>query len=159
MRQPLFAYLRTLGCEPWHAEEISQEAFLRLLEAQRDGLLIQDVRAWVFRVARNQWIDSRRERQRYWTVLPADGALGRKQSDGLPNPEQELIRGEQIRRISEEVALLPDLQRECMRLRAQGLRYHEIASVLGISMTAAVDHVRRALAKLRKRFRAAPEQK
>ena len=62
------------------------------------------------------------------------------------------MRDQQLRRLSEEVALLPELQRECIRLRAQGLRYHQIASDLGISMTAAVDHVRCAVRRLRKRF-------
>jgi RNA polymerase sigma-70 factor, ECF subfamily len=111
------------------------------------------VRAWLFRVARNQWIDSRRERQRYWTDLPADAITSGKYRDWRPDPEQELLHGEQTRRISQEVLLLPELQRECLRLRAQGLRYYEIAAVLGIAMTAAVDHVRHALARLRRTLR------
>ena len=84
LRQPLFRYLRGLRCEFSQAEDISQEAFLRLLEAWQSGLVIQDVRAWVFRVARNQWIDSRRLRRRYWTDLPADpdAYVG----DGQPDP-------------------------------------------------------------------------
>ena len=64
------------------------------------------------------------------------------------------MRGEQVRRISEHVSRLPEMQRKCIRLKAQGLRYNEIATALGISMSAAVDHVRRALTKLRKTFRA-----
>ena len=123
-----------------------------MLTARQGGLLIQDVRAWLFRVARNQWIDSQRERQRYWTNLSADAVAAGNYRDGQPNPEQELMRGEQTRRISEEVSLLPELQQKCLRLRAQGLRYHEIAAVLGIAMTAAVDHVRHALARLRRTF-------
>jgi DNA-directed RNA polymerase specialized sigma24 family protein len=47
---------------------------------------------------------------------------------------------------------LPDLQRECMQLKAQGLRYHEIASVLGIPMSTAVDAVRQAVKSLGRRF-------
>jgi RNA polymerase sigma-70 factor (ECF subfamily) len=114
------------------------------------------VRAWLFRVARNQWIDSRRERQRYWTDLTAEALKSGNYRDGRPNPEQELMRGEQTRRISEEVSGLPELQRECLRLRAEGLRYYEIAAALGIATTAAVDHVRHALAKLRRTFRVSP---
>jgi RNA polymerase sigma-70 factor (ECF subfamily) len=108
----------------------------------------------LFRVARNQWIDSRRERQRYWTDFPADAVTSGKYRDWRPNPEQELMRGDQVQRVSQEVSLLPELQRECLRLRAQGMRYHEIAAALGIAMTAAVDHVRHALARLRRTFRA-----
>jgi RNA polymerase sigma-70 factor (ECF subfamily) len=157
MRQPLLGYLRTLGCEHWQSEEILQEAFVRLLAARQDGLLIQDVRAWVFRVARNLWIDSRREHLRHWTNPPADGStFGREDRDWRPNPEQQMLRAEQVRRITQEVARLPAVQRECMRLKMQGRRYHEIASALGISMTAAVDHVRRAMVRLRKKFGMAP---
>jgi RNA polymerase sigma-70 factor (ECF subfamily) len=149
--------LRTLGCEHWQAEEILQEAFLRLLAARQEDLAVQDVRAWVFRVARNQWIDSRRELQRYWTDLPAGTSTADgKYRDRRPDPEQQLIRDEQVRRIFQEVSALPDLQRECIRLRAKGLRYREIAAVLGISLSAAVDHVRRSMAKLRRSLRVPP---
>jgi RNA polymerase sigma-70 factor (ECF subfamily) len=136
------------------AEEIVQEAFLRMLAARQDGLEVKDVRAWIFRVARNQWIDRRREGRRYWIGLqPELGAANRKHHDPRPDPEQQIIRRQQLRRIAHEVSLMPRLQRECMRLKAQGLRYHEIADALDISMTAAVDHVRRAVAKLRKVLR------
>jgi DNA-directed RNA polymerase specialized sigma24 family protein len=78
LREPLLRYWLTLRCGYWQAEEISQEAFLRLLAARQDGLVIQDVRAWEFRVARNQWIDNRRKHLRYWTDLPPDtGTYGR----------------------------------------------------------------------------------
>jgi len=117
-------------------------------------MVIEDVRAWVFRVAHNQWIDSRREHQRYWTDLPSDaGTSARKHRDWRPDPEQRLIRREHVRRISRQVSRLPELQRECLRLKALGLRYHEIASALDIPMTAAVDHVRHAVAKLRRTLR------
>jgi DNA-binding CsgD family transcriptional regulator len=43
------------------------------------------------------------------------------------------------------------LERECMRLKAEGLRYNEIADALGITMTAAVESVRRAIRKLGRR--------
>ena len=73
-------------------------------------------------------------------------------SDSGPDPEQEMLRRERIRLIEEEVLRMPDLQRECMHLKAQGLRYHEIAEALDISMSAAVDYVRRAVKRLGRLF-------
>ena len=73
LRDPVFRYLRSLGCRHSLAEEIAQETFLRLHRGLRDGLQVNDVRAWVFRVARNLWIDNRREHQRYWTTGQEQG--------------------------------------------------------------------------------------
>jgi RNA polymerase sigma-70 factor (ECF subfamily) len=154
IRDPVFRYLRTMGCPHQLAEEIAQEAFLRLHRALRHGLEVKDVRAWVFRVARNLCIDSRREKQRHWTTNQ-DGSERpdpAEQSDSAPDPEQLVLRRERIRLIEEEVLRLPELQRECIYLKAQGLRYHEIAAALGIPMTAAVDCVRQAVKRLGQRF-------
>jgi len=152
-RDPVFRYLLTLGCPGWLAEEIAQEAFLRLHSALKDGLKVKDVRAWVFRVARNLWIDHERERRRYRTEGPDDHRQAdHAQTDSQPNPEQLMLKREWIRLIEQELLRLPRLQRECMRLKAQGLRYHEIAVALDISMTAAVDGVRRAVKRIRTRL-------
>jgi RNA polymerase sigma-70 factor, ECF subfamily len=116
-------------------------------------LQVNDVRAWVFRVARNLCIDSRREEQRYWTGGEDGGELVElSQSHSSPDPEQQVLQRERIRLIEEAVLRLPPMQRECMHLKAQGLRYHEIAVALDISMTAAVDCVRRAVKRLGRRF-------
>jgi len=142
-----------MGCRHSLAEEITQEAFLRLHRGLRDGLKVKDVRAWVFRVARNLWIDSRREFLRYRTNSGDEGErLDLSHRIALPDPEQQVLQRERIRLIEEEVLRLPERQRECMHLKAQGLRYHEIAVALGIPMTAAVDCVRRAVKRLGKRF-------
>jgi RNA polymerase sigma-70 factor (ECF subfamily) len=148
----VFRYLRSSGCRHSLSEEITQEAFLRLYRALRDGVRVNDVRAWVFRVARNLWIDSRREHQRYRNDSNDGEAADQVHSDSALDPEQQVLHRERLRLIQEEVLRLPELQRECMHLKAQGLRYHEIAVALEISMTTAVDCVRRAVKTLGKRF-------
>jgi RNA polymerase sigma-70 factor, ECF subfamily len=57
---------------------------------------------------------------------------------------------ERIRRLSENVDSLTDLQRQCLSLRAEGLRYREIASVVDLSLSTVVDAVRRAVKNLRR---------
>lgn len=153
LRDPVFRYLRAMGCRLSLAEEITQECFLRLHRAFRVGLQLNDVRAWVFRVARNLFIDSRREYQRYWStgtdeIEPQELPY----SDSPLDPEQQVLENERVRLIEQEISRLPKLQRECVRLRVQGLRYHEIAVVLDVSMATAVDCVRRAVKRLGRRF-------
>lgn len=147
----MFRYLRSLECDAALAEEITQETFLRLHRSLRDGLQVNEVGAWVFRVARNLWIDSRREQQRHWTMPDASSRPGRE-SEPPPTPEDQLLQRERIRLIDEEIRRLPELERECVNLKLQGLRYHEIAIALDIPMSTAVDCVRRAVRKLRVLF-------
>jgi RNA polymerase sigma-70 factor (ECF subfamily) len=154
LRDPVFRYLRALGCPHSQAEEIVQEAFLRLHRNLYEGLQVSDVRAWVYRVVRNLWIDTRRDHQRYWMPHVESERPALSYRDPAPDPEQQLLHLERIRLIGKVVSRLPKMERTCVRLKAKGLRYHEIAAVLGISMTAAVDSVRRAVRRLeRLRYR------
>jgi RNA polymerase sigma-70 factor (ECF subfamily) len=50
------------------------------------------------------------------------------------------------------VLSLTALQRECLHLRAEGLRYREIAELMGISISTVADAVRRASLKLSREF-------
>ena len=145
LRGPLAHYLGTLGCAPPLAEELTQEAFFRLFRAHEANLEIHDTRAWLFRVARNLWIDHRREAKRFSSIadLPFP--------DVTPNPEQQALRRERLKRMGGHFARLPELERECLRLKAMGLPYRQIAKILGISMGTTVESVRRGMARLRRR--------
>jgi RNA polymerase sigma-70 factor (ECF subfamily) len=153
LREPMFRYLRAAGCRFSVAEEITQESFLRLHYALRAGLRVTHVRAWVFRVARNLAIDTQREQQKHWRTRQPEDLLDVTCSDSAPNPEQQVLARERMRLIESEVLRLPSLQRECVRLKAQGLRYQEIAEALDISSSAAVDSVRGAVRRLATRIR------
>jgi len=152
LRDPVFRYLRTMGCRSSLSEDITQEAFLRLHYALRDGLQVKHVRAWVFRVARNLAVDSQRDHQRHWQTHPKEEQLDAAHRDSAPNPEQQVLTRERMRLVEAEMRRLPALQRECMHLKAQGMRYHEIAGKLDISASAAVDCVRSAVKRLAARL-------
>ena len=152
LRGPLLRYLHALRCPHPLAEEIAQETFLRLQRALLEGVQMTDVRAWMFRVARNLSIDSLREEQRF-EPSAHDGASRLVRSDGAPDPERQAIEGERMRLLARRMARLPRTERECLRLRAAGLRYREIAEVLGIPMSAVVEYVRRAVRRLGRRFK------
>jgi RNA polymerase sigma-70 factor (ECF subfamily) len=142
-REDIYRYIVLMGVPREQAQEICQEAFLRLYSALCGGQQIENPRAWVFTVARNQALTQR--------AAPATFAsLEDKFAAESPTPEESLLDGEKFRRLRGAVALLTDPQRQCLHLRTKGFRYREIASILGISTSAAAEAVQRAVAKLRK---------
>src|ERR1700680_2724184 len=65
-----------------------------------------------------------------------------------PDPEKLMLQRERLDRLHIAVLNLTPLQRECLHLRAEGLRYREVANLLKISPSTVMDAVRRATLKL-----------
>ena len=130
-----------------------QETFLKLyLHFQSDAELT-NVRAWVFAVARNCVRDARKSAHSRRTVA-LDDAMKHQRSliDPSGDPEHSALREERSLRLGEAVGKLPERERECILLRSSGLRYREIAEILGIEtnrvgglMLRAVTHLREEL--------------
>ena len=64
------------------------------------------------------------------------------------NPEHSALAEERTRRLRAAIEKLPPQQRECMLLRSSGLRYREIAEILGINTSSVGSLVQRAMARL-----------
>ena len=63
-------------------------------------------------------------------------------------PEQALLDKEKFRQLANAIRLLERGERECLLLRAGGLRYREIGEVLGVPTSTVADTVDRAIKKL-----------
>ena len=59
-----------------------------------------------------------------------------------------MLEKERFRRLGEAIALLFGTERECLLLRAGGLRYREISEVLGMATSTVGDTIERAIRKL-----------
>jgi RNA polymerase sigma-70 factor (ECF subfamily) len=145
-REDVYYYLLTLGLTPAQAQETAQEVFLRLYVVMKKGDVIDNVRAWVFRVAHNLGINVRRKEDR---LGPLDTQRGATQPSSQDGPEQSLLKRDRERRLREAFAQLSDQQRFCLHLRAEGLRYREIAEAAGISTSSVGEFLRRGIQKLR----------
>ena len=145
-REDVYRYLLTLGLGPPQAQEATQEVFLRLCLALQRGEAIQNIRAWIFRVAHNLGHDLR-ARDKIQQLEPALEAL---LSDSRPGIEAELIEDERMRQIGEAWGTLSPQQRQCLYLRAEGLRYREVAEAMGISISSVREFLSRAIARLQK---------
>jgi RNA polymerase sigma-70 factor (ECF subfamily) len=153
LREPLYRYLQTSGAAPPDAEDIVQETLIRLYRQLHQGSQITDIRPWVFHVAHNLLVDQKRRLQRAVSlkaVLQSQMGPGEQEDPG-PNPEERMVRRQRFDQLQDSIDNLTELQRQCLSLRAEGLRYREIASVLDLSMSTVADAVRRAVTNLRRR--------
>ena len=147
MREGLYRYLLSLGLYPPQAQEAAQEAFLRLYTALKRNEPIANRRAWVVRVAHNLGLKVRAQQA---SQAPFDPEIEARLAHPDGNPEESLLERERLLRFHRAVENLSEQQRRCLRLRLEGLRYPEIAAVLGISASAVGEFLRRAIARLRK---------
>lgn len=144
LREPVSRYLLTLGLAPPEAEEVVQETFLRLCQHLEAKGPQDNVRGWVFRVAHNLARDEYRRRQRRPSEpLDVDKASG-------DTPEQQFLVQERRKRLEAALARLPLHQQHCLHLRAEGLRYREIAEVLNAGVSTVADWIQQALKTLAK---------
>jgi RNA polymerase sigma-70 factor (ECF subfamily) len=145
LRKPLLRYLVCLGLSPDEAQDVAQDAFLSLHRHVTSGGAQENIRSWLFRVAHNQARNRQTSYDRRFTT-PLDAS----RDDMLDHatPERELLAKEKFRQLQTAIRSLTEAERECLLLRAEGLRYREIGEVLGMATSTVADSVDRAIRKL-----------
>jgi RNA polymerase sigma-70 factor, ECF subfamily len=147
-RVPLLRYVISIGLSPHDGEEIIQEVFLALFRHLQSGKSRHNLRGWIFRVAHNLALKQRTASQRWYKMTSNDVDIAFQQSDPSPNPEEQVSFGQKRARLQAVLQALPENDRHCLCLRAEGLRYRDIASVLGISLGSVSISLTRSLARL-----------
>jgi RNA polymerase sigma-70 factor (ECF subfamily) len=145
-REDVYRYLVSLGLPPPQAQEATQEAFLRLHVALGKGGEIQNPRAWVFRVAHNHALDVA-AKERFRPLEPELEAVLRDHGRGA---ESDLLERERMDQLGKGWLTLSPQQRQCLHLRAEGLRYREIAETMQISISSVREFLGRAITRLQK---------
>jgi RNA polymerase sigma-70 factor, ECF subfamily len=150
LRDPLLRYLlsfRLLVVQD--GDEIIQEAFLALFQHLQRGRSRHNLRAWLFRVSHNLALKrlqrSRRDSENLAELSHSAGAMT---ADPALNPEDAFARVQLQRRLLAVVRALPEPDQHCLALRAEGLRYREIAEILGMSLGAVAKSLERSLARV-----------
>lgn len=144
LRVPILRYLLSFRIPAPDAEEITQEVFLSLFQHLRQGKRRENLPGWVFRVAHNLAL-KHRSRSRRFSGL---GDLSEVPGDLAPGPEERMEVMQRQQRLLAVVRALPDQDQCCLSLRAEGLRYRDIAEVLGMSLGAVANSLERSLARL-----------
>ncbi|GAB7555456.1 RNA polymerase sigma factor [Novosphingobium sp. 11B] len=147
----LSAYVRSLVDSSAVAADIVQETWARAIPPLREGK-VENVRAFLYRIARNLVIDGARERGK-WSPWVLDEDLGGLIADDAPSAERALLGRDRLRLLLELVESLPPRCREVFALRKiEGLHQAEIAERLGITRGAVEKHLRHALLVLAARL-------
>jgi RNA polymerase sigma-70 factor, ECF subfamily len=149
LRDRLLRYLLCLGVPMHDGEEIVQESFLLLFQHLQCGKSRENLRGWLFRVTRNLAFKLHRENQAGWQRnVSFDEDLIATQQGSDPDPEQQACNRQRQRYLLAIVKALPERDQICLFLRADGLRYREIAAAMDMSLGSVAASLARSLGKL-----------
>jgi RNA polymerase sigma factor (sigma-70 family) len=156
----LLNFIRRRVPDPRDAEDILQEVFYELVEANRLLMPIEHVTGWLFRVARNRITDLFRKKR---PERLGDAFVGDQEDellrleDLLPSPDAgpEALYARRVLLEEVELALdeLPEEQREVfVAHELEGRSFKEMADETGVSMNTLLSRKRYAVLHLRERL-------
>ena len=148
-RNQLLRYLSSFALTIPDSEEVIQDTFLALFQHLKQGKSRQNLRGWLFRVAHNLALKKRQRARRDLQGFPESTISWRDWViDPAPNPEDQFASNQTHKRLRAVVQALPELDRRCLYLRAEGLRYREISEVLDMSLGSVSLSLERSLARI-----------
>jgi RNA polymerase sigma factor (sigma-70 family) len=152
-------FIRRRVPDPRDAEDILQEVFYELVEANRLLMPIEHVTGWLFRVARNRITDLFRKKrpESFSDAAIADDEGFLYLEDLLPSPDAgpEALYARNVLLAELEFALdeLPDEQREVfVGHEIEGRTFKQMASETGMSVNTLLSRKRYAVLHLRERL-------
>jgi RNA polymerase sigma-70 factor, ECF subfamily len=148
LRDRMLRYLLCLGVTLHEGEEIVQESFLLLFQHLQHGKSRENLRGWLFRVARNLALKLHRDHAGERSAVPFDEDQIWLQGQADANPEQQAYNRQRQKNLWAVVSALPEQDQICLFLRADGMRYREISKTLGISLGSVAASLARSLGKL-----------
>jgi len=159
-RARLLNFIRRRVSDPSDAEDILQDVFYELVEANRLLMPIDHVAGWLFRVARNRIIDLFRKKK---PVLFSEAAIANEDDDSLQfedllpspdaGPEALYARGVLLAALELAVSELPPEQREVfVAHEIEGLSFKELAARTGVAVNTLLSRKRYAVLHLRERL-------
>lgn len=162
-RPRLRSFIRRWVSEDADVEDILQEVFFELLETYRLAKQVEQVSAWLFRVARNRITD--RFRKRKTEALDDIRVAGADEDESLdlagllPSPEEgpeaAYARSLMLEEIDAALAELPPEQREVfVAHELEGRSFKELAAQTGLSVNTLLSRKRYAVLHLRERLQA-----
>ncbi len=163
-RRRLFHFIRKRVDDEGDAEDILQDVFFELIEAYRLMKPVEQVGAWLYRVARNRIIDRfRKKRPEVEVPLYANEEGGLRLEDLLPSPEAGpaavYARSVLLEELGAALEELPEEQRDVfIAHEMDGRSFKQLAKETGLSVNTLLSRKRYAILYLRRRLQAIYEE-
>jgi RNA polymerase sigma-70 factor (ECF subfamily) len=149
----LYNFARYLCRDPAEAEDLVQDAFARALNAESSFVVGTNLRAWLFRILRNTFLDAKR-RQRTIPLNEESDVETAASGDWLRGDiEIDQLRGLVGRDIEAALSRLSDDGRSVILLDLEGFTETEIASVMDTAVGTVKSRLARARAALREELK------
>lgn len=118
------------------ARDVIQEVFIRYVKTVREGTVVNNAQAWLFRAARNKCYDLLRSKRREMEMLLDEDVSIADFADNHETPDKEIARLEIMQLIRQQINKLKPRNREVVILKIEHNKsYKEIAEILDITST------------------------
>ena len=144
----LLRYAMSFGLSKQDGEDVLQEVFLALFRHLQMGRPADNLPGWTYRTTHNLALKRRASHAERRESATDD--LADKYRDEAPGPEESLLFRERQHRLRSVLRVLPENDQVCLRLRADGCRYREIAAIVGISLGSVAASLARSFERLRR---------
>jgi RNA polymerase sigma-70 factor (ECF subfamily) len=146
---------------------LTQDTFLSAFKGHKDFRRESSTRTWIFRIARNKYKNHLRTKKTQKRAAPEvslsthfDGRDSDDMADELevvdskaPSPEDLVLAKERDETLHNSLEGVPSQMRQGLELRLEGLRYREIAEIMGISIETVKSHLHQGRQRLREILR------
>jgi RNA polymerase sigma factor (sigma-70 family) len=163
----LHRFIRRSVADPGDAEDIAQEVFYELVQAYRMMRPVEEVTAWLFRVARNRITDlfrkKKRDAERSAPEPVGESGEVLQLEEWLPSedagPEAEYLRTILLEELEAAIDELPEEQREVfVGHELMDYSFQEMSERTGVSVNTLLSRKRYAVMRLRERLQQAHEE-
>lgn len=140
--------------DKYHAEDISQEVFIKIIETLKSGKYKEEGKflPWAMRIAHNLCVDYFRKLKRFpFAKSSVENDVLDTINSAEANVEERIIKSQNLGKAQDMLEQLPEEQREVIILRHfANLSFKEIADITGCSINTALGRMRYGLINLRK---------
>ena len=156
-QRPLINYFFRMTWDRQTAEDMAQEVFIRIYNHAKDYEPQAKFTTYMYRVARNLWIDRMRHEGHAPRTVSLDAPVD---SEGdtfhdvvsavAPSPDARMETQERAVIVRNAIETLPEEQKQVLLLaEAKGMKYQEVAEVLGIPIGTVKSRMHAAMMKLK----------
>jgi RNA polymerase sigma factor (sigma-70 family) len=147
--RPLFRYFVSMNGNRELSEDLVQDVFFRMLRYRTSYDPAQSFTAWMYQIARNAGVDQARKRRADVVDIDMFTEQRAELVSSAPGPEESASRVQNLALLRRALDQLPDDKREILVLsRFQGMKYEDIAEVLGCEVGTVKVRVYRAIRAL-----------